>query len=127
MNQFQDDTIRVIFSFTDTDPDDITGLDYHGSFNRGTKSVIVLNYNGGSQSLPEDAISLDVVVSEVCGNKFEIINIILHVAFFWNKLHYYRPQRSCDRVMILHLSVILITGSLCPIGSLFKGYLSRIK
>ena len=73
MNQFQDDTIRVIFSFTETDPEDITGLDYHGSSNRGTKSVILLNYNGGSQNLPEDAISLDVVVSEVCGSNVEIL------------------------------------------------------
>ena len=63
MNQFQDDTIRVIFSFTETDPEDITGLDYHGSSNRGTKSVILLNYNEDSQSLPDDAFSLDILIS----------------------------------------------------------------
>ena len=91
MNQFQDDTIRMIFSFTDTDPDDITGLDYHGSSNRGTKSVILLNYYGGGQSLPEDAISLDVVVSEVCGNKFEIIKIS---AFSWTKVHFSKANMA---------------------------------
>ena len=73
MNQFQEDTIRVIFSFTD--PENVTGLDYHGSSNRGSKSVLLLNYNGDSQSLPDDAISLDVVVSEVCANNVEILNI----------------------------------------------------
>ena len=73
MNQFQEDTIRVIFSFTDTDPEDVTGLDYHGSSNRGSKSVLLLNYNGDSQNLPEDAISLDVVVSEVCASNVEIL------------------------------------------------------
>ena len=63
---FQDDTTRVIYSFTDTDPEDITGLDYHGNTNRGTKSVILLNYNEDGQSLPEDAFSIDILVSEVC-------------------------------------------------------------
>ena len=72
INPFQADTIRVIFSFTDTDPEDITGLDYHGSSNRGTKSVILLNYNGGSQTLPDDAISMDIIMSEVCANNLEI-------------------------------------------------------
>ena len=55
----------MIFSFTDTDPDDITGLDYHGSSNRGTKSVILLTYNDDDQTLPEDAISLEILISEV--------------------------------------------------------------
>ena len=91
MKQFQDDTIRMIFSFTDTDPEDITGLDYHGNSNRGTKSVILLNYNGGSQTLPEDAISLDVVVSEVCGNQFEIIKIS---AFSWTKVHFSKANMA---------------------------------
>ena len=63
---FKDDTIRVIYSFTDTDPEDITGLDYHGSSNRGTKSVILLNYNEGGQTLPEDAFHMDFRVTEVC-------------------------------------------------------------
>ena len=61
----QADTIRVIFSFTDTDPEDITGLDYHGSANRGSKSVLLLNYNGDDQTLPEDSISMDFLISEV--------------------------------------------------------------
>ena len=61
----QGDTIRVIFSFTDTDPEDITGLDYHGSSNRGTKSVILLTYNDDDQTLPDDAISWEILVSEV--------------------------------------------------------------
>ena len=61
---FKDDTIRVIFSFTDTDPEDITGLDYHGT-NRGTKSVILLNYNDGGQTLPDDAFHMDFRVTEV--------------------------------------------------------------
>ena len=55
----------MIFSFTDTDPEDITGLDYHGSSNRGTKSVILLTYNDDDQALPEDAISLEILISEV--------------------------------------------------------------
>ena len=66
----QADTIRVIYSFTDTDPEDITGLDYHGSTNRGSKSVLLLSYNGDDQTLPEDSISMDFLISEV---KFEII------------------------------------------------------
>ena len=28
--------------------------------------------------------------------------------------HYYRPQRSCGKVMFLHVSVILFVGGLCP-------------
>ena len=61
----QGDTIRVIFSFTDTDPEDITGLDYHGSSNRGTKSVLLLTYNPNDQTLPDDTISWEILVSEV--------------------------------------------------------------
>ena len=56
----------MIFSFTDSDPEDITGLDYHGSSNRGTKSVILLNYNEGGQTLPDDAFHMDFRVTEVC-------------------------------------------------------------
>ena len=59
------DTMRVIYSFTDDDPEDITGLAYHGSSNRGTKSVVLLNYNDGNQTLPEDSISMDFLVTEV--------------------------------------------------------------
>ena len=61
----QTDTMRVIYSFTDDDPEDITGLDYHGSSNRGTKSVVLINYNDGNQTLPEDSISMDFLVTEV--------------------------------------------------------------
>lgn len=57
--------MRVIFSFTDTDPDDITGLSYHGNENRGTKSLILRSHNEGSQSLPEDSVSMDILVTEV--------------------------------------------------------------
>ena len=67
----KDDTLRVIFSFTDTDPEDITGLDYHGSSNRGTKSVILLNYNEGGQTLPDYAFHMDFRVTEVCTWKIE--------------------------------------------------------
>ena len=37
----------------------------------------------------------------------------------WQSLHfllcngYYRPQRSCGKVLFLHLSVILVTGGVC--------------
>ena len=62
----QDDTTRIIYSFTDTDPEDITGLDYHGNTNRGTKSVVLLNYNDIAEDLPEDAISMDILISDVC-------------------------------------------------------------
>ena len=61
----QADTIRVIFSFTDTDPEDITGLDYHGGDNRGAKSVLLLSHNDSNQTLPEDSISMDFLISEV--------------------------------------------------------------
>ena len=62
----QADTIRVIFSFTDTDPEDITRLQYHESTNRGTKSVILLTYNDDGQTLPDNAISMDFLITEVC-------------------------------------------------------------
>ena len=32
---------------------------------------------------------------------------------------FYRPQRSCGKVMFLHLCVIMFTGGLCPGGSLW--------
>ena len=57
--------MRVIYSFTDDDPEDITGLAYHGSSNRGTKSVVLINYNDGNQTLPEDSISMDFLITEV--------------------------------------------------------------
>ena len=48
------------------------------------------------------------------------------------KVTFYRPQQSCDKVMFLHLSVILFTGGggslsggLCPGGSLSGRSLSR--
>ena len=56
--------MRVIYSFTDDDPEDITGLTYHNN-NRGTKSVVLINYNDGDQTLPEDSISMDFLVTEV--------------------------------------------------------------
>ncbi len=59
------DTMRVIYSFTNEDPDDITGLSYHGSNNRGTKSLALLSYNDGVQTLPDDAIIVDFRVTEV--------------------------------------------------------------
>ena len=30
--------------------------------------------------------------------------------------HCYRPQRSCGKVMFLHVSVILLKGGVCPIA-----------
>ena len=36
---------------------------------------------------------------------------------------FYRPQRSCGKVMFLHLCVIVFTGGLCPGGSLSGGSL----
>ena len=64
-DHFQMDTMRVIYSFTEDDPEDITGLEYHGSTNRGTKSVVLINYNDGNQTLPEDSVSMDFLVTEV--------------------------------------------------------------
>ena len=66
----------MIFSFTDTDPEDITGLDYHGGTNRGTKSVILLNYNKGGQTLPDDAFHMDFRVTEVRTWKTEHQNLL---------------------------------------------------
>ena len=71
----QADTIRVIYSFTDTDPEDITGLDYHGSSNRGTKSVLLLSYNNVNQTLPEDSISMDFLISEV-KNEWLVVTLV---------------------------------------------------
>ena len=68
----QDDTIRVIYSFTDTDPEDITGLDYHGGSNRGTRSVILLYYNDVAESLPDDVVSMDIVITEVSLNRYKM-------------------------------------------------------
>ena len=65
VNPFQVDTMRVIFSFTDTDPEDITGLDYHGATNRGSKSVVLINYNDGEQQLPDDSFPMDILITEV--------------------------------------------------------------
>ena len=38
-----------------------------------------------------------------------------------SSLLYYRPQRSCGKVMFLHLCVILFTGGLCPVGVSVQG------
>ena len=62
---FQMDTMRVIYSFSEDDLEDITGLEYHGSTNRGTKSVVLINFSDESQTLPEDSISMDFLVTEV--------------------------------------------------------------
>ena len=62
---FQMDTIRVIYSFTEDDPEDITGLEYHGPTNRGTKSVVLINFSDGDQTLPDDSISMDFLITEV--------------------------------------------------------------
>ena len=32
------------------------------------------------------------------------------------KIHFYRPQRSCDKVMFSQVSVILFTGVACVAG-----------
>ena len=68
-NPFQLDTMRVIFSFTDTDPEGIIGLDYHGT-NRGSKSVVLINYKDGEQQLPDDSFPMDILITEVVGNHF---------------------------------------------------------
>ena len=61
--------MRVIFSFTDTDPEDIIGLDYH-STKRGSKSVVLINYNDGEQQLPDYSFPMDILITEVVGNHF---------------------------------------------------------
>ena len=65
LHNFQMDTIRVIYSFSEDDPEDITELEYHGPTNRGTKSVALINYNDGNQTLPEDSISMDFIITDV--------------------------------------------------------------
>ena len=67
----------MIYSFTDTDPEDITGLDYHGSSNRGTRSVVLLYYNDIAESLPDDAISMDIVITEVSGTGKVILYFVI--------------------------------------------------
>ena len=37
------------------------------------------------------------------------------VPYHWTVSHVYRPQRSCGKVMFLHLSVILFTGGCLPL------------
>ena len=63
--------MRVIYSFTDVDPEDITGLEYHGSTNRGTKSVVLINNNDGNQTLPDDTITMDFLITEVCVSVYQ--------------------------------------------------------
>ena len=61
-----------------------------------------------------------------------IWNILCHVSSIikWGRRRcslgsYYRQQRSCGKVRLLHLSVILFTGCLCPGSFCQAGTLSR--
>ena len=45
-------------------------------------------------------------VFKFCDKQWRIQDFTVEVA----PTYYYRPQRSCDKVMFLHLSVILFTG-----------------
>ena len=70
----------MIDSFTDTDPDDFTGLEHHGS-NRGSKSVVLLNYNDDEQQLPDDSISRDILITEVIAifnSHYQLSKILTH-------------------------------------------------
>ncbi|KAH9500336.1 DBH-like monooxygenase protein 1 [Bulinus truncatus] len=56
------DTIRVIFSYSPTDPVDDDTILYHGRDRRGTKSIILLNPATSHQSsppLPDDVLTID--------------------------------------------------------------------
>ena len=92
--------MRVIFSFTDTDPEDITGLDYHGVTNRGSKSIVLINYNDGEQQLPDDSFPMDILITEVAENIFEIRTFI--------KRNYDKVQnRKCMNNKTLYISLLI--------------------
>ncbi|XP_067141855.1 DBH-like monooxygenase protein 1 [Centruroides vittatus] len=51
-----DDTTRLIFAYNDENPGSTGEISYHGSQNRGTKSVVLLNYS--KNIIPEDPSDL---------------------------------------------------------------------
>ena len=46
---------------------------------------------------------------------------LFYYAMYKTKRHFYRPQRSCGKVMFLHLSVILFTGGHVCRGACMAG------
>ena len=92
-HNFQIDTIRVIYSFTEDDPEDITGLEYHGT-NRGTKSVVLINYSDGDKTLPDDTISMDFLVAEVRIPRLSISILVIPMPL------YKSPAAPSSRLLI---------------------------
>ena len=58
--------MRIIYAFHDQDPPEVTGLSYHGSNNRGTKSLSLVNFvEEAAESLPADAFYIDLPFDKV--------------------------------------------------------------
>jgi len=62
---FQDDTVRLIWSYHPDDPSDEYNIDYHGTSRKGTKSIQLLSDKTKVYMLPDDAYPLDFVFNNV--------------------------------------------------------------
>eukprot|EP00058_Branchiostoma_floridae_P026472 XP_002611963.1 hypothetical protein BRAFLDRAFT_91848 [Branchiostoma floridae] len=56
------DTMRVLWAWHDQDPDDVTGPAYH-RLNRGVRSTVLLKNNEETESLPNNILSYDVLMT----------------------------------------------------------------
>lgn len=61
------DTVRLIYAYGSTDPTDnvLSSSDYHGATNRGSKSVYLLDPESPVTSIPNDAVTYDLVMDNV--------------------------------------------------------------
>ena len=63
---FQSSTTRLIYAYGDKDPTDSSApTEYHGSTNRGVKSVYLLMPPAKAPELPADAQTFEMKVSSV--------------------------------------------------------------
>ena len=63
---FQSSTTRLIYAYGDSDPVDSSApTEYHGSDNRGAKSVYLLETNTPAPSQPQGALIYEIVTNQV--------------------------------------------------------------
>ena len=86
---FQEDTVRVIYSYNDIDPANDTALFYHGPTTRGTKSVSLLSEFQVPDNLPSDLRHIEFLQRNVSVYITEVkVDMPLQAPF---RLNYSQP------------------------------------
>ncbi|KAK3088535.1 hypothetical protein FSP39_020262 [Pinctada imbricata] len=87
------DTIRTIWSYHNDDPADDNSIFYHGSTNRGSKSLMLTSYQSKKPTMPNDVITMDFL-----NDNFEPIVQKGHESLVHHVLLYKCPQVDLSQI-----------------------------